>query len=74
MTEVPATEALPGRAARPGVMSAFATTFLGHQGWMFRSGSSCVLVDPLLHEEFGAVHALEYVVHPPRTMDAGAPV
>jgi hypothetical protein len=44
----------------------FATTFLGHQGWMFRSGRSTVLVDPLLCEEFGAVHALEYRVHPPR--------
>jgi Beta-lactamase superfamily domain len=47
-------------------MSAFITTFLGHQGWMLRSGRSCVLVDPLLWEEFGAVHALEYSVHPPR--------
>jgi Beta-lactamase superfamily domain len=47
-------------------MSAFGTTFLGHQGWMMRSGRSCVLVDPLLCEEFGAVHALEYSVHPPR--------
>ena len=33
---------------------------------MMRSGSSCVLVDPLLCEEFGAVHALEYRIHPPR--------
>jgi len=33
---------------------------------MIRSGRSCVLVDPLLCEEFGAVHALEYSVHPPR--------
>ena len=31
-----------------------------------RCGTSCVLVDPLLCEEFGAVHALEYRVHPPR--------
>ncbi len=48
------------------VMSTFASTFLGHQGWMIRSGRSCVLVDPLLFEQFGAVHALEYSVHPPR--------
>src|SRR5881398_2474292 len=47
-------------------MSTFGTTFLGHQGWMMRCGTSCVLVDPLLCEEFGAVHALEYRVHPPR--------
>jgi hypothetical protein len=47
-------------------MSTFGTTFLGHQGWMIRSGGSCVLIDPLLWEKFGAVHALEYGVHPPR--------
>jgi hypothetical protein len=42
------------------------TTFLGHQGWLFQSKSSCFLVDPLLCEEFGQVHALEYRVYPPR--------
>src|SRR5258708_36971100 len=47
-------------------MSTFATTFLGHQGWMTRTGRSSVLIDPLLCEEFGEVHALEYRVHPPR--------
>ncbi len=44
----------------------FSTTFLGHQGWLFRSHDSCVLVDPLLREEFGQAHALEYRVYPPR--------
>jgi hypothetical protein len=44
----------------------FATTFLGHQGWMFRAGQSCILVDPLLCEDFGQAHALEYRVFPPR--------
>src|SRR5262245_24909824 len=42
------------------------TTFLGHQGWLFQSKSSCFLVDPLLCEEFGQAHALEYRVYPPR--------
>src|SRR2546428_29191 len=42
------------------------TTFLGHQGWLFQSKTSCFLVDPLLCEEFGQVHALEYRVYPPR--------
>jgi hypothetical protein len=41
-------------------------TFLGHQGWLFQSKSSCFLVDPLLCEEFGQAHALEYRVYPPR--------
>jgi hypothetical protein len=47
----------------------FATTFLGHQGWLFRSGRACVAVDPLLCEEFGAQHALDYRVFPPRRLD-----
>src|ERR1051326_2478621 len=42
------------------------TTFLGHQGWLFQSKSSCFLVDPLLCEEFGQAHALQYRVYPPR--------
>src|SRR5438128_2720066 len=46
----------------------FSTTFLGHQGWMFRSGRACLLVDPLLCEEFGHAHALAYRVCPPRIL------
>src|SRR5947208_1272588 len=46
----------------------FVVTFLGHQGWMVRAGNSCVLVDPLLCENFGDIHALEYRVYPPRLM------
>ena len=42
------------------------TTFLGHQGWLFQSKTSCFLVDPLLCDEFGQAHALEYRVYPPR--------
>jgi hypothetical protein len=44
----------------------FSLTFLGHQGWVCRTGSSCVLIDPLLCEDFGHAHALGYRVHPPR--------
>ena len=49
----------------------FATTFLGHQGWAFRSDASTVLVDPLLREDFGEIHALGYRVWPPRELDLG---
>jgi hypothetical protein len=47
----------------------FATTFLGHQGWMFQTDRAAVLVDPLLCDDFGAAHALEYRVWPPRVFD-----
>lgn len=50
----------------------FATTFLGHQGWLVRTDRACVLVDPLLREEFGDLHALEYRVFPPRVITAEA--
>lgn len=44
----------------------FATTFLGHQGWAFRTDKAALLVDPLLREDFGDIHALGYKVFPPR--------
>jgi hypothetical protein len=44
----------------------FATTFLGHQGWAFQTERAFVLVDPLLHAEFGHAQALDYEVYPPR--------
>lgn len=50
-------------------LGVFATTFLGHQGWLFRSDSACVALDPLLCEKFGAQHALDYQVFPPRRLD-----
>ena len=50
----------------------FDVTFLGHQGWMFRAGSTCVLADPILGEEFGDVHALGYTIYPPRHIDFDA--
>lgn len=46
----------------------FSTTFLGHQGWTFQTDEACLLVDPLLREEFGEAQALEYRVHPPRDL------
>jgi hypothetical protein len=48
----------------------FGTTFLGHQGWMFQTERSCILVDPLLCEEFGKIHSLGYKVFPPRVLTA----
>jgi glyoxylase-like metal-dependent hydrolase (beta-lactamase superfamily II) len=56
-------------------IAVLSTTFLGHQGWMFQSKTSCILVDPLLCEDFGHAHGLGYRVYPPRVwrrMDAGA--
>jgi hypothetical protein len=50
----------------------FSVTFLGHQGWLFQSAVSCLLVDPLLCEEFGHAHALSYKVYPPRLLKAEA--
>lgn len=45
----------------------FSTTFLGHQGWAFGYGASCLLVDPLLTEPFGH-GGLVGVVWPPRIL------
>jgi hypothetical protein len=44
----------------------FRVTFLGHQGWLFESGATSLLVDPLLTDTIG--HAGTLVsVFPPRT-------
>src|ERR1041385_3320975 len=53
----------------PENLQMLSTTFLGHQGWLFQSKTSCFLVDPLLCEEFGHAHALEYRVYPPRVFN-----
>ncbi len=50
----------------------FATTFLGHQGWLFQTERACLLVDPLLEEEFGQVHVLTRRVYPPRVLQPAA--
>ncbi len=49
-------------------MATFSTTFLGHQGWLIRSDRACLLVDPLLREDFGEAYALGYRVYPPRVV------
>jgi len=54
------------------LLRVFATTFLGHQGWLVRTDRACVLIDPLLREDFGDIHALEYRVFPPRVWTAEA--
>ncbi len=46
----------------------FSVTFIGHQGWLFQTERTSLLVDPLLCEEFGQAHALGYRVYPPRTL------
>jgi hypothetical protein len=50
----------------------FGTTFLGHQGWLFQGDRGVLLVDPLLREDFGDIHALGYRVYPPRELDLAA--
>jgi hypothetical protein len=50
----------------------FATTFLGHQGWLVRGLKSALLIDPLLVEDFGAAQMLAYRVFPPRVWTPAA--
>jgi len=52
-------------------LSVFQATFLGHQGWLFRSGSTAMLVDPLLTEGFGH-GGLVGEIYPPRRIDPAA--
>lgn len=49
----------------------FSATFLGHQGWLFATETTHLLVDPLLTERFGHGGALG-VVYPPRRIDPSA--
>jgi hypothetical protein len=44
------------------------TTFLGHQGWLFATDETRILVDPLLVEEIGHAGALG-CIYPPRSLD-----
>lgn len=54
----------------------FRTTFLGHQGWLFRAGHTQILVDPLLEAGTGDIDSYWMKVYPPRRLDfeALAPV
>jgi L-ascorbate metabolism protein UlaG (beta-lactamase superfamily) len=48
----------------------FAVTFLGHQGWLFSTGNTNVLLDPLLCEGFGHdPRGNGFDVFPPRRID-----
>jgi hypothetical protein len=47
-------------------------TFLGHQGWMFSSSGTHVLVDPLLDASFGMVPEAGLQVYPPRKISLDA--
>ena len=49
----------------------FATTFLGHQGWLFSTSGTHLLVDPLLVEPFGHAGVVGRV-YPPRRVDPAA--
>ena len=49
-------------------IATFATTFLGHQGWLVRSARVSLLIDPILCEEFGDAYALGYRIYPPRDL------
>ena len=46
----------------------FEATFLGHQGWLFTSGDTRLLVDPLLRESFCDAGKVGRVF-PPRRFD-----
>ncbi|EIK71617.1 hypothetical protein PseBG33_2869 [Pseudomonas synxantha BG33R] len=46
--------------------------FIGHQTWLVEHGSTRILIDPLLCEDFGLVDAHRIEIYPPRVVDATA--
>jgi hypothetical protein len=44
-------------------------TFLGHQTWMISHKSSCILIDPILKDSFGAEAINRIEIFPPRTIE-----
>ncbi len=44
-------------------------TFLGHQTWLVSHNSSCVLIDPILKDGFGAEDINGIEIFPPRAID-----
>ena len=54
----------------------FSATFLGHQGGMFSSRETHILVDPLLFDEFGQTATAPMLVYPSRQLrlDALPPI
>lgn len=47
------------------------STFLGHQGWLFATDETRILVDPLLVEEVGHAGAIGRI-YPPRSLDVSS--
>src|SRR5262245_2653837 len=47
----------------------FKVTFLGHQGWILRAGTTTLLVDPLLTKQFTAPPYSHASVFPPRVIE-----
>jgi beta-lactamase family protein len=47
----------------------FAVTYLGQQGWLIASGSTRILIDPLLTDEYSP--GFSAVIHPPRRISLG---
>lgn len=46
--------------------------FVGHQTWLVEHGSTRVLIDPLLCEDFGLIDEHRIEIYPPRTVDTSA--
>jgi Beta-lactamase superfamily domain len=67
---MPSPEALPERCRSATLSAVLTTTYLGHQGWLFATCNSCILVDPLLVEPFGHGGSVG-VIYPPRILDLG---
>lgn len=47
----------------------FRATFIGHQGWLLASETTCLMVDPLLRRDFGHTPGMSCQVYPPRRID-----
>lgn len=45
-------------------------TFLGHQSWLATSGSTRILIDPILTPYFGNCAAIKFPIYPPREVIA----
>lgn len=43
--------------------------FLGHQGWMLKSKSTAILIDPILTDSFGTSKYVQFKLFPPRSIN-----
>jgi hypothetical protein len=50
----------------------FRATYLGHHSWLFSSGGSSLLVDPIFTDRFGFTDSVELRLYPPRRLELGA--